>query len=80
MDRAAKPLAEREEFVPLHRMKLLSRTLRLWEVARQVASWSLETDQGCLGLRERRRWASMRAVGTRAYHQNSDDYVIATRR
>lgn len=50
---------------PTSRMKLLVRTLRLWEVGRQLASWSLPTGQECLGLRET-CWASMRAVRTRA--------------
>ncbi|XP_063143288.1 cytosolic acyl coenzyme A thioester hydrolase isoform X4 [Rattus norvegicus] len=48
-------------------MKLLARTLYLWEVGRQVASWSLTSGQECLVLRET-WWASMRAVRTRAVH------------
>lgn len=76
MDTAAKPFAEREDkrVVPLHRMKLFARTLRLWEVGRQVASWSLETGQG---LREGRCWAPMRAVRTRADLQMSGHCIIA---
>ncbi|XP_035295256.1 cytosolic acyl coenzyme A thioester hydrolase isoform X8 [Cricetulus griseus] len=55
-------------------MKLFARTLRLWEVGRQVASWSLETGQG---LREGRHWAPMRAVRTRADLQMSGHCIIA---
>ncbi|XP_076421856.1 cytosolic acyl coenzyme A thioester hydrolase isoform X3 [Peromyscus maniculatus bairdii] len=61
-------------------MKLLASTLRLWEVGRQVASWSPVTGQGCLGLRGRRCWASMRALRTRADHETSGHCVIATGR
>ncbi|XP_029395493.1 cytosolic acyl coenzyme A thioester hydrolase isoform X3 [Mus pahari] len=55
-------------------MRLLVRTLRLWEVRRQVASWSLMPGQECSGLRKT-FWAAMRAVRTRADHQKLGHFI-----
>lgn len=59
-------------------MKLLLRTLRFWEVGRQVASWSLGSGQECLGFRKS-CWAPRRAVRTRADHQKPEHRIAAGR-